>query len=156
MSIRAYTQIDFPWIADIYDRSKLDELKYEDKTFTLLPLEKDETRFRELMESEIFVYQSQDQISGFGAIYGNEIRALFVHPDFRGDGIGKKLIEFLLLNAQGQAHLFVASTNQPAKSLYQRYGFSVSDTFETTYNKMTVMAQKMVCKAAAKNIRSVN
>lgn len=152
MSIRAYTQDDLSAIFDIYGRSKLDELKFEDKAFTLLALENDETRLKGLMESEIYVFQEQDQISGYGAFYGNEIRALFVHPTCRGKGIGKKLIEFLLSKIQGQPYLYVASSNQPAKNLYQLYGFNVTDSFQTTYNQMPVIAQKMSRTALVKKI----
>jgi len=156
MSIRAYTQNDLAAIFDIYSRSKLDELKFENKVFTLLPLEEDEGRLSGLMESEIYVHQEQGQILGFGAICGHEIRALFVPPEYRGKGVGKKLLEFLLSNIQGQPCLYVASTNQPAKYLYQRYGFSVTETFETTYNQVLVIAQRMARIASAQNNGSIN
>lgn len=143
MNIRAYTQNDLAAIFDIYSRSKLDELKFEDKEFTLLPLEKDDVRLSGLMESEIYVYQEKGAIVGFGAVYVNEIRALFVLPEDRGKGVGKKLLECLLSHIKDQAFLYVASTNQPAKYLYQRYGFSVVDTFETTYGQVPVVVQKM-------------
>lgn len=83
MSIQTFKQNDLAAIVDIYDRSKLDELKFEVKPFTLLPLHKDDLRFSGLMASEIYVYQDQGRILGFGAINGNEIRALFVHPEHR-------------------------------------------------------------------------
>lgn len=95
------------------------------------------------MESEIFVYQEQDCVVAYGAYLGNEIRALFVHPDFRNKGIGNKLLIFLLSQIEGMACLYVAASNQPAKDLYQRYGFSVVDSFVTTYNKAPVIAEKM-------------
>ncbi len=153
MKIRAYTQGDLPAIFDIYNRSKLEELKFEKNIFILLPLEKDKVRLSALMESKIFVYQKQDQIYGYGAFYGNEIRALFVHPECRRKGVGKTLIEFLLSNIRGEVCLYVASTNEPAKRLYEKYGFSVIDTFKTTYNQVPVIAQKMVCKISPQSIR---
>jgi len=156
MSIRAYTENDLAEIFNIYDHSKLDELKFDDNVFTLLPLEKDKVRLGGLMESEIYVYQKEAHTFGFGAICGSEIRALFVHPKYRGIGIGKKLLEFLLSIIQGEPCLYVASTNQPAKYLYQRYGFSVIDTFETTYNQVPVVAHKMARTAATQNNRSLS
>lgn len=146
MNIRAYTQDDFSAISEIYNRSKLDELKFEDAEFELLPLEEDEERYCSLMESEIYVYQTQDQISGFAAIFENEIRALFVHPNSRREGVGKKLIEFLLSMIQGEPCLYVASSNQPAIDLYQKYGFRITNTFDTSYNQVPVLANKMLLK----------
>lgn len=154
MSIRTYVDSDLPSIFDIYRHSKLDELTFEDKVFRLLPLEEDEVRLRELMESDIYLYHEEDCILGYGAIYGNEVRALLVRPEFRGRGVGKSLLEFLLTLIQGQPCLYVARSNQPAKRLYQFYGFSVIDTFETTYNQEPVMAQKMVRTTPA-NLSSI-
>lgn len=143
MNIRACDDGDLPAIFDIYNRSKLDELKYETSALSLLPLEKDEIRLSKLMEADIYVYQEQARICAYGAICGNEIRALFVHPEFRGKGVGKRLLEFMLSLIQGQPCLYVARSNKPAKCLYLGYGFKVIDTFETTYNQQPVIAQKM-------------
>jgi putative acetyltransferase len=152
MSIRSYIPDDLPVIFDIYKRSKLDELKFEDKIFTLLPLKNDAVRLNNLMESDIYVYQENSCIFGYGAVCGNEIRALFIHPQFRGKGVGKKLFEFLLSLISGLPCLYIASSNQPAKKLYQQYGFIVTDTFETTYNQVQVMAQKMVLSQDKRNL----
>lgn len=143
MTIRAYKKADQARVFDIYSQSKLDELRFEENTFSLLPLEEDKVRLKGLMESEIFVYQEQDCVVAYGAYLGNEIRALFVHTDFRNKGIGNKLLIFLLSRIEGMACLYVAASNQPAKDLYQRYGFSVVDSFVTTYNKASVIAEKM-------------
>ena len=146
MSIRAFRHDDLPAILDIYTHSKLDELQFEDKAFTLLPLEEDQVRFSELMASDIYLFQAQDRICGYGAICGDEVRALFVHPQFRGRGVGKSLFEFLLSRIEGQPCLYVARSNRPAKGLYHGYGFSITETFETTYNQVPVVAQKMVLR----------
>lgn len=107
------------------------------------------------MESEIYAYQEQGKVLGFGAIFENEIRAFFP-PEYRGKSVGKELLEFLLLNIQGDPCLYVEITNQPAKYLYQRYSFSVTDTFETTYNQILIIVQKMARKASAQNNWSIN
>ena len=123
--------------------SKLDELRYEDNNFELLPLEKDKKRFSKFNESDIFVCE-EDKIVGYGALLGSEITAMFVHPDKRGKGIGKRLLEFLLSKIEGSASLFVAKSNTPAKLLYEKYGFIVVDEFETEYNLIPVFANKMI------------
>lgn len=143
MSIRKIIESDYPAILDIYARSKLDELRFEDKAFELLPLENDRKRYGELKESDIYVFEDEG-VKAYGALFGSEIRALFVHPDIRGKGIGKQLLEFLLSNITGEANLYVAKTNTPAKNLYKNYGFEVFSEFQTEYNGVSVFANEMV------------
>ena len=142
MSIRKYSQRDYNQLLEIYSASKLDELKYENTVFELLPLDKDEIRLAQIIESEIYMYSTKHTV-GFCAYSGTEIRALFVHPDSRGKGIGVKLLEFMLSNIVGSATLYVAASNYPAIRLYQKYGFEVTSEFETTYNQLVVLANKM-------------
>ena len=143
MKIRPYDKSDYSAVLDIYAASKLDELKYEDTTFELLPLDRDMKRHRQLLESEIFIYDDGG-IIGYCARYGSEIRALFVHPDSRGRGIGRCLLEFLLAKIPGTAQLYVARSNAPAKNLYIRFGFEIVEEFQTSYNGMPVFANKMI------------
>lgn len=86
---------DFKSVKKIYELSKLDELRFEEKTFELLPLEKDAKRLGQLLESKIYVF-GDPEVLGYGAVCGDEIRALFVHPLARGKGIGSRLLEHLL------------------------------------------------------------
>jgi citrate lyase synthetase len=90
MNIRAYNESYYYLITDIYNQSKFDELENESHTFNLLPLTEEEVRLKELMESNIFVYDSSHVIA-FGAFYKSAIRALFVHLSDRDKGVGKKL-----------------------------------------------------------------
>jgi putative acetyltransferase len=143
MRIRPFHENDFPAILDIYARSKMDELIYEQKEFVLLPLTEDQKRLAELQESDIYVCEDNG-IVGYGALFGSEIRALFVCPDCRGKGVGKLLLTHLLSLIEGPAVLYVAKTNAPAKNLYEKFGFKVTDEFETTYNLVHVLANKMV------------
>ena len=142
MSIREYSECDYHSILNIYDCSKLDELKFESDVFELLPFEEDKVRSNQILESSIYVYGDKD-IRGFCAYKGTEIRALFVHPDARGKGIGIQLLEYMLSNIAGSATLYVASSNVPAITLYQKYGFENGPQFETTYNGISVLANKM-------------
>lgn len=143
MKIREYCEEDYPRILDIYRESKLDELRFERDKFELLPLDKDEKRLKQLEESNIYVYDN-GSIEGYGAVYGSEIRALFVCRRARGSGVGKSLLELLLSKVIGTANLFVAKTNLPAKKLYESYGFRVTNEFQTEYNGISVYANEMV------------
>ena len=142
MYIREYSEGDYSSILDIYSKSKLDELKYETDKFELLPLDKDEARYSQILESDVYVYGATDVIA-FCAFNGSEIRALFVHPDARGKGVGAQLLEFMLSKINGVAILYVATSNLPAIKLYQKYGFKISSEFMTKYNDVNVLANKM-------------
>ncbi len=143
MSIREFTVNDYPAVLEIYSKAKLDELRYENNIFELLPLNKDDVRLAELMESEIYLYDNGG-VLGYGAICNKEIRALFVLPESRGVGVGKVLLEFLISQVSGVVSLYVADSNYPAKNLYENYGFKVTETFETTYNGISVFANRMI------------
>ena len=143
MKIRPYKPGDYPAVLAIYAASKLDELRCEKARFTLLPLEKDPKRLGLLLESEIYICE-EDGIVGYGAKHGAEIRALFVHPESRGKGFGRGLLELLLAGIPGPANLYVARSNSQAKNLYMQYGFEVVEEFETSYNGIPVFANKMI------------
>lgn len=146
MEIRPFQPGDFATLAEIYTLSKLDELRFEEGQFEFLPLERDQKRLSGLMESRIYVWE-QGRVLGYGAVCGNEIRALFVHPLARGKGIGSSLLSCLLSKVELPARLYVAKSNAPAKKLYQRFGFAVTREFQTDYNGKPVSANEMVCTA---------
>ncbi len=98
MNIRPYTASDYRCVLEIYANSKLDELRYETQTFTLLPLQHDKTRLDQLLESDIYVYEVEG-VMGYGAVFNSEIRALFVCPSARGKGLNQ---------LSGNVNLYVA------------------------------------------------
>ncbi|WP_444924923.1 GNAT family N-acetyltransferase [Microbulbifer sp. DLAB2-AF] len=142
--IRTFIATDFPRILEIYTLSKLDELRFEAVEFEFLPLEKDAKRLSALRESDIYVYEDET-ILGYGAMFQQEIRALFVCPSARGEGVGKLMLEFLLAKVSGQAKLFVAKSNWPAIKFYQKFGFETTKEFIAEYNGTPVQAIEMVC-----------
>ena len=143
MHIRAFCEKDYPKLLEIYANSKLDELRFENRKFKLLPLEHDKKRLSALKESTIYVIDD-GTVLGYGALYQSEIRAIFVCPSARRKGIGKKLLAFLLSQINDDARLFVAKTNFPAKALYKAYGFEITNEFLTEYNGVPVYANEMV------------
>lgn len=154
MIIRPFRAQDFHSILDIYAQSKLDELRFEHKTFELLPLDQDSKRLTELKAADIYVCVT-NEVVGYGALFENEIRALFIHPDYREQGFGKRLLEFLLDQTNGSVCLYVAKSNQPAKALYAQYGFEIIDEFETTYNGISVQAHKMLMKRSLADVSPI-
>ncbi|MEZ5014368.1 MAG: GNAT family N-acetyltransferase [Chitinophagales bacterium] len=58
-----------------------------------------------------------------GYIPENILVYIATHKDMRGKGIGKKLMDEALHNAKGDIALHVEANN-PAKFLYEKYGFT--------------------------------
>lgn len=140
--IRPYEDRDELAVLNIYASSKMDELVHENQIFEFMPLQQDRGRYEKLFESDIFVYDDNGVI-GYCAYFGNEIRALYVQPSYRGRGIGEKMLDFMLRAIAGTAILFVAKSNVQAKKLYSRRGFEIVDEFEVQYNGKGVLANKM-------------
>ncbi|KZN61347.1 GNAT family N-acetyltransferase [Pseudoalteromonas luteoviolacea] len=142
MKIRTLTNQDWPAIFDIYAKSKLDELQNESQNIKLVPLEHDIHRLTELEESDVYICEN-GEIMGFGAIFKHEIRALFVHPNYRGCGVGQTLLEKLLSLGKRPISLNVANSNSPAINLYVKYGFSFERAFHANYHGIIVEASRM-------------
>jgi putative acetyltransferase len=141
--IRQYIKSDYARLSEIYNSSKLDELRFESEKFELLSFGCDNKRRSMILESDIYLYCGNGTM-GFTAIHGSEIRALFVCPKHRGRGVGQALLKWALTKISGDACLYVAHSNKPARALYEKDGFEVTDTFLTDYNSKPVWASKMV------------
>lgn len=135
--IRPYRETDIDAVLNIYALSKMDELINEPGVFEFMPLVKDRVRYEKLIESEIFVYEDKEVV-GYCAYFKNEIRALFTVPTYRGKGIGKCMLEYMLRAIESEPYLFVAKSNSHAKTIYEKYGFVIVDEFETEYNGRSV------------------
>lgn len=142
--IRDYCASDFSAIAAIYNASKLDELRFEAKTFTLLPLEQDDKRRSALLAAKIFVYEKQGIIKGYSAISENTLQSLYVAPSARGQGIGRLLLNHALMHVKGDVTLQVVESNTPSKQLYFSCGFVDVATYDVDYNGLMVSVNKML------------
>ncbi|MCU1728910.1 GNAT family N-acetyltransferase [Pseudomonas sp. 7P_10.2_Bac1] len=70
------------------------------------------------------------RIAGFAGVAGGKVEMLFIHPDYRGQGIGKGLLRFAIdeLNAEC---LDVNEQNPQAIGFYLKQGFEVIGRCET-------------------------
>lgn len=140
--IRAYRESDFSDIETIYNVSKKDEFLGEKFDVTVIPLSEDQEMLQLLGESKIYVYE-KGHIVGFAGVKENYISWLFVHPEFRGKGIGGKLAAHILSETNGEVTLNVARSNASATSLYQNLGFEIAQEFIGKYQGNPVVVLKM-------------
>ncbi|RLI74849.1 N-acetyltransferase [Archaeoglobales archaeon] len=74
-----------------------------------------------------FIACDTNWISFFDDREVGEIHELFVHPEWRGKGIGKKLLEigidYAMTKGRNLIELWVGTTNDAAKKFYEKNGF---------------------------------
>lgn len=118
---------DYPEIIDLWERSVsathyfLPE-EYLQEIKVLLP--------SILPAVELFIYIARKDIAGFAGFAKNKMEMLFVHPLYRGKGIGKALTQFAI----NECHITcvdVNEQNEQAVGFYKKLGFVVVNRNET-------------------------
>ena len=116
------TEIDFPFLIDLWERSVR-------ATHDFLP-EEEISNLKPLILNEYFQhvllhkYVKDGQIAGFVGTSPDNIEMLFIEPDFRGQGIGKALTQFVIDELKIQK-VDVNEQNPQAIGFYQKLGFVV-------------------------------
>lgn len=64
------------------------------------------------------------QVVGFIGVKDQEIESLFVHPEWRGKGIGRRLLSYAVMTL-GASELDVNEQNPQAIGFYEQMGFEV-------------------------------
>jgi putative acetyltransferase len=121
MPVREFTETDFSAICSIYLEAKRDELQFESGKFDIVPLNEDAVILAAFKESAVLVFEDKE-VLGFTALYGNQLRAMFVRRDVRGKGVGQALLDAACLESTGLV-LNVAKSNVGARRFYARNGF---------------------------------
>ena len=90
----------------------------------------------------LFVYDSNGEILGTGALDKNEIRTMFVKPKMQVKGIGKKILNFLINKAQSKGLKKVWLKSSPeAEIFYKKQGFKKIKV-RNDYNFKTIEMEK--------------
>jgi len=76
------------------------------------------------VEHLLAVRDGAGRVVGFIGVEGDEVAMLFVHPDWRGHGIGRRLLRHAVA-ALGATRLDVNEQNEQALGFYRRMGFTV-------------------------------
>ncbi len=73
---------------------------------------------------EVFVAEREEQIAGMIALApDNTVSALYVHDAYRGQGVGKALLDHARNEATGPVQLWTFAANRGAQAFYEREGF---------------------------------
>lgn len=127
MSIRPYEDRDWNDICRIHDRSRKTELERASLVEAFLPLE------QVAEEEELFSYEHlevaelEGKVVGFCAYTSEELGWLYVCPDKQGQGIGTAMMSHILEMETELYYIEVLLGNEPAKKLYEKFGFLVKE-----------------------------
>ena len=75
-------------------------------------------------ETLLCMRDADGQVIGFIGVEAGEIASLFIHPDWRGKGIGRRLLTYAV-ETLGATTLDVNEQNEQAIGFYRRMGFEV-------------------------------
>lgn len=75
------------------------------------------------------VRDDEGQVVGFIGLEKGKVEMLFIHPLWRGQGIGRRLLEYAI-KTFGAVEVDVNEQNEQAVGFYQRMGFTVSGRSE--------------------------
>lgn len=121
--IAAITAEDFPHVVEVWEasvRATHHFLTEADIQF-FKSLVEDDLKHLEVLAS---VRDGNGQVAGFVGVEGVTVEALFVHPAWRGRGIGRRLLTYAV-ETLGATELDVNEQNDQAVGFYRRIGFEV-------------------------------
>lgn len=111
---------DLERVAQIWLKANLEAHSFIDPKYWL---ENFESVKSQLAVSELFIFRSDNQITGFLGMDHSYIAGLFVAAQFRGQGVGSALIK-AAQSANQELTLSVYLKNQQARRFYVRQGFT--------------------------------
>ena len=119
--IRELRKADINRVADIWLDTNL-------RAHSFIPTQYGKSNFefvREaLLQSEVYVYENENEIQGFIGLCGEHIEGIFVSGEKQSQGIGKLLLDHVK-DRNPKLLLNVYKQNTRAMSFYQREGFEI-------------------------------
>ncbi|MET3937555.1 ribosomal protein S18 acetylase RimI-like enzyme [Paenibacillus sp. PvP094] len=73
----------------------------------------------------IAIDTSEEQVVGILACNENWVNQLYIHTQFQGKGIGKKLLDHAKQCSEGRLFLYTFEVNKKAQQFYERNGFRI-------------------------------
>ncbi len=118
--IRTYAEADCEAIIEVWFAASLVATPFLSKEF--LAEERENIRTTWLLKAETSVYEDNGNVVGFLSLIGNEVGAIFVHPNIQGRGIGRALMDHAAV-LRDDLFLDVFEDNAVGRRFYDRYGF---------------------------------
>ncbi len=131
IDITSVTSVDLPRMVEVWEASARATHDFVSKA--------DMEEFKPLVLKELpdldiaAVRGDRGEVIGFVGMSKDKLDALFIHPDYRGKGIGKALVAYAI-EKKGATTVEVNEQNHQAVGFYQKMGFEVYDRSEDDGN----------------------
>lgn len=127
IAVVPYENSHFDAIAAIHDAARMIELKYANLEAAFLPLTIAAER-EGLFDYTVDVALINNVPAGFCAYTDEELAWLYVAPEHFRKGVGAALLNHAIKTQPEIHELEVLEGNHPARSLYEKMGFTVRET----------------------------
>ncbi len=121
MEIKKFEVFDIDEVMQLWLECNLEVHYFIDKRYWL---DNYEMVKKMILNSELYVYKSENRIIGFAGLLENYIAGIFVDKNYRSKGIGKQLITYLKKRHK-QLSLAVYQKNQLAIDFYLKEDFKI-------------------------------
>lgn len=118
--IREYQEQDLDDLLSVWMAAS--EIAHPFLTKDFLTLERENIPKVYLPIAETWVAKEEERIVGFISLIGNEIGAIFVHPQHHGRGFGRGLMD-KAKELRGELFVEVFAANMNARRFYDKCGF---------------------------------
>ena len=122
MRIRQYKDSDLEAVLCSWERAT--RLAHPFMTEEFLAQERINTADIYLPNTDTWVMEIDGEVTGFIALMGNEVGAIFLQPEFHGKGAGKALMD-KAQELHGDLEVEVFKENSIGRKFYSRYGFEL-------------------------------
>lgn len=136
--IREFTDKDMDIVLDIWLEASEKAHDFVDSDFWKSQVA--DMRERYLPQSETWVYEDHNGVTGFFSLMDSTLAAIFVKPSRQGHGIGKQLMG-KAKSLRDSLNLCVYSKNTPSIAFYEKQGFTLEkeDSCQFTGEKESLM-----------------
>lgn len=128
LKIRTYEEKDWDAIRRAHDAARQQELALAGLPEAFLPLSVAAEREDLFGYDGLFVAELDSAVTGFAACTPEELAWLYVAPEYQHRGIATALIRHCLERFPHIEAIEVLRGNEPARSLYEKMGFTVVET----------------------------
>lgn len=129
-------------IQEIYPRYYTDEV-----VLFFIELHSVEAISEDISKGMVYVLMCGGTIAATGTIDGNHINRVYVLPEYRGRGVGKRLMDYLEdIISKSYTEIWV-DASLPAGGFYQMRGYVTKDHQEYPLENDKILAYEVMCKS---------